>query len=402
MKARLLLLAGWVCFGPVPAASSGEFKLLPAGASPGAAFGQAMAWRDGLLVVGAPYDTGLTAHAGAVYVYAADGRSWRLTADDGSGAAGFGRAVATDGNLIVVGASGGAGRAYVYRFDGDGWVEEFRSQGGRAPGFAVAVSGDRFIASVSWRVDDGRLIGSGAAVFYRHDGEKWVSEFFDRTSFTSAFNSDGFGTAVALDGDTAAVSGHQKIRFYAHDGTAWRTVTTITRHGGSSLALEGDVLVAGAPGDSTQGTAAGAVHQFLRTDAGWAPVAKLLPPGRSTGARFGMRVALAGDALVVGAPLHSQGPEEIEWAGAAFLYRWQGTAWGLEATLFSGDRLTRGLGTSVAAGPDFVVAGAPQDDEAGSSVGAAHVFTPPWPEPMVRDGGGPPPRKPGGGRGRDP
>ncbi len=394
----------------------GEIKLLPHGAAPGAGFGRSMALRHGFLVIGAPTDAGNVSFAGAVYVYAADGRSWRLTASDGAGAGGFGRAVAVDGNLIVVGALVGSGKAYVYRFDGVDWIEEFHSRGGRAPGVAVAVSGDRFIASVSSKTVDGRLIGSGSAHIFRYDGANWVREFFDQTSFTSGFNSDGYGTAVALEGNTAVVSGHQKIRIYGHDGAGWLLLQQILNRGGSSLALDGDVLLSGSPGDGQQGNAAGAVFQLVRTASGWVDAAKLLPPGRATGANFGASVALFGNALVAGAPRHSQGPGEIELAGAAFLFRWLGSTWGLEASLFASDAMTNpnrdelaiGLGSSVALGPDIVFAGAPQDDEAGTNVGAVYQFTPPWPAYPSNgnggggpppDAGGPPPHS-GGGRGR--
>lgn len=405
-RGGLLLASVAPCF-------AGETKLLPNASSPGADFGRAMAQRNGVLVVGAPADFGNTSFSGAVYVYAADGRSWRLIPLDGAGAGGFGRAVATDGNLIVVGAPGGQGAAYVYRFNGHDWVEEFRSRGGRAPGVAVAVSGNRFVASVSSRVDDGRLIGSGSAHFYRHDGHQWMAEYSDRTSFSSAFNSDGYGRAVALDGAIAVVSGHQKIRFYAHNGAGWEFRQQSVNRGGTSLALEGDVLLSGSPGDGQAGNAAGAVFHLARTASGWVDVAKVLPPGRATGANFGASVALLGGSFVAGAPRHSQGPGEIALAGAAFLFRWQGGAWGMEASLFASDaianpnrdELASGLGTSVALAVERVLAGAPQDDTAGQNVGAVHAFTPPWPTyPRTGDDSGPPPHAggppPGAGRSR--
>jgi hypothetical protein len=123
-------------------------------------------------------------------------------------------------------------------------------------------------------------------------------------------------------------------------------------------------------------------------------------------------VALLGGSFVTGAPRHSQGPGEIALAGAAFLYRWQGSAWGLEASLFASDAMTNpnrdelalGLGSTVAVAVDQVFAGSPQDDTAGQNVGAIYVFTPPWPTyPTGDDDDGPPPHAggppPGSGRG---
>jgi hypothetical protein len=141
-------------------------------------------------------------------------------------------------------------------------------------------------------------------------------------------------------------------------------------------------LLIGTPSDSQQGTGAGAAYVFLRTPSGWVESAKLMAPGRSTGARFGSSLALSGEAVVIGAPKHIQGPNEIEFGGAAFLFRRQEVAWRLEASLYASDaiehdtrdELAVGLGASVAIGANVVVAGSPQDDEAGTNVGAVYIF----------------------------
>lgn len=216
------------------------------------------------------------------------------------------------------------------------------------------------------------------------------------------------GWLVVLPGNTAVVAGHRKLRIYGHDGVRWQLRQQILNRGGSALALQGDVLLSSAPGDGQAGNAAGAVYQFLRTATGWVEAAKLLPPGKATGARFGTSVALWGDALVAGAPFHSQGPGEVQSAGAAFLFRWHEGAWGVEAVLFASDApnpLALNFARSVALGPDTLWAGAPQDDEAGLNTGAVYRFTPPWPTyPDSDNGSGPPPQAggppPHAGRGR--
>jgi hypothetical protein len=356
-----------------------------------------MALSDQFLVVGAPADTGATTFAGAVYVYATDGRHWRLTASDGTTTGSFGRAVAIDGDLIVVGAPGGNGAAYAYRFNGADWVEEFRSRGGRAPGTAVAVSGDRFVASVSFKTIDGRLIGSGSAQFFRYDGTNLGARVHRRNRLHQCVLERWLrngGCARRGNGGRLRSSAAAVLR-------ARRRAVAIAAAGdwarGSALALAGDVLLAGVPGDSQAGNAAGAVYQLYRTGTDWVTATKLIPPGRATGARFGTSVALHDDALIAGAPFHSQGPGEVQSGGAAFLFRWRSAAWSLEASVFAPDApnpLAVNFARALALGPDLVLVGAPQDDDVGTNAGAAFVFTPPWPVPPPTGDGGddePPP-----------
>jgi hypothetical protein len=231
------------------------------------------------------------------------------------------------------------------------------------------------------------------AAFYRHDGTVWVWE----TTVTTNARNDAFGRAVALEGNTAVVAGNHKLRVYVHNGTSWQLDIQIVNRGGWAISLDGDTLLSGAPGDSTQGNAAGAVFQFTRTASGWAESAKLTPPSRAVGARFGASVAVSGNLVVAGAPKHSQGPNEHRFAGAAFAYRRQPSGWTLATSLFAGDskdnprsdELAVGLGASVATRNGAVLAGAPQDDQLGTAVGAVYLFTEPWPvAPSTGNGGG--------------
>ena len=106
---KCLLAVALLAIG-VTSATAGESKLMPEGASLGAAFGTSVAVKGELLAIGAPGDRG-----GSVHVYAADGRYWRLTPNEPPIISSFGRAVAADGNLIVVGApSEGAGAFYIF------------------------------------------------------------------------------------------------------------------------------------------------------------------------------------------------------------------------------------------------------------------------------------------------
>lgn len=97
------------------------------------------------------------------------------------------------------------------------------------------------------------------------------------------------------------------------------------------------------------------------------PSFKLLPPDSEPEAVFGIDVAVSGDTLVVGAQFAGNN------VGRAFVYRWDGSAWGLEATLAPADGLANDyFGLHVEIDGDAVVVGAPS--AGASNTGAAYVF----------------------------
>lgn len=95
---------------------------------------------------------------------------------------------------------------------------------------------------------------------------------------------------------------------------------------GYEVALDGDRMLVGAPGDlagtaSTFGVGAGVVYE--RTPTGWAETARLLPP-TPTLQRAGSGVALDGDRAVVGAQT-AAGTQ-----GVAYVYEYANSTWTLD------------------------------------------------------------------------
>ncbi len=107
----------------------------------------------------------------------------KLTPWDPGGGQKFGFGVAAAGRIIAVGAWGDAsaqGSAYIYRYDGDSWVEEQKLVA------AAGAPGHNFGASLLLR-EELVVVGapyygypnyesSGAAYIFRHDGNSWVEE----------------------------------------------------------------------------------------------------------------------------------------------------------------------------------------------------------------------------------
>ncbi len=106
-------------------------KLVPSDASSGDWFGQRISMEGDSIVVGALYADGIQANAGAAYVFQRNaggpdnwGQVCKLQASDGISAQEFGRAVAVDGDVVVIGASidnaVSDGAAYIFRINQPG------------------------------------------------------------------------------------------------------------------------------------------------------------------------------------------------------------------------------------------------------------------------------------------
>ncbi len=90
---------------------------------------------------------------------------------------------------------------------------------------------------------------------------------------------------------------------------------------GSAVAVYGDVALVGAPNDDEQGAA----YVFTRSNGVWTQQQKLVPSDLSASSQFGFAVALTGDNLVVGAPLQASGA--LTEVGVAYAFGKSGTLW---------------------------------------------------------------------------
>jgi lysophospholipase L1-like esterase len=190
-------------------------KLTPSDGDKRDFFGHSLALDGDVLVVGADEDE----NGGSAYIFQrqADG-SWseiaKITANDGAVDDHFGHAVAIDGNRIVVGAylddgSGSdTGSAYVFETQADGsWLQTAKlvaSDAGPSDRFgrAVAIEGNRIL--VGSYLDES---GTGSTYLYELDANgSWVETA--KFSSDDGAPSDNFGRTVALNGDTVVVGAY--------------------------------------------------------------------------------------------------------------------------------------------------------------------------------------------------
>lgn len=290
-------------------------------------FGASVAASGDHVVVGAPSEDGALPEgndnnslaSGAVYAFRRSGATWTQTqlfrGSTVTSLRNFGGAVALDGTVLAVGASGESqaqGSVYLFRFDaGNGrWVEQQRltaSDPHRSDffGSALAVSGTRLVVGAPGH--DGGVTDAnyGLVYVYQWDGTRWTEEGRIRPAVPVA--GDAFGKAVDVEGNTVTARRHDTtIEVYRGMGTSWmRELATA----GGYASVEGDTLVVGQPLDASgngqpgdqSAPRSGAVRVFSRAGSTWTETAYLKASPPQANAQLGTGVALRANVLVTGA-----------------------------------------------------------------------------------------------------
>ncbi|MDB6131952.1 MAG: Integrin alpha beta-propellor repeat protein, partial [Verrucomicrobiales bacterium] len=175
---------------------------------------------------------------------------------------------------------------------------------------------------------------------------------------------------------------------------------------GQSVAVSGDTVVVGAPGEDSNATGVngnqaddsrytGAAYVFVRSGATWSQQAYLKASNTGYDDGFGSSVAVSGDTVVVGAPFEdsnatgvngNQADDSAQMSGAAYIFVRSGATWSQQAYLKASNTGAEDYFGSVAVSGDTVVVGASGEDSNATGVngnqadnsaqwsGAAYVF----------------------------
>jgi len=139
---------------------------------------------------------------------------------------------------------------------------------------------------------------------------------------------------------------------------------------GYSVAIAGDTVVVGAPLDDDNSTSSGSAYVYISTGTTWTQQTKLTASDSAENNNFGRSVAIAGDIIVVGAYVANND------RGSAYVFKHTGTTWTQQAKLTASDGAANDwFGLSVAISGNTVVVGANLDDDNGTASGSAYVFT---------------------------
>src|SRR5262249_18331914 len=135
--------------------------------------------------------------------------------------------------------------------------------------------------------------------------------------------------------------------------------------------------VNGNPADNSA-PSAGAAYVFVRSGTVWSQQAYLKASNTGAVDNFGISVAVSGDTVVMGAPGESSGATGVNGnqadnsapsAGAAYVFVRTGTVWSQQAYLKASNTGTGDqFGSSVAVSGDTVVVGANGEDSAATGV----------------------------------
>jgi hypothetical protein len=309
-------------------------------------FGRSVAISGNTIVVGAPFrEVGGHTNQGAVYVFVKPGSGWRsatpttrLTAAGGAVDEFFGESVAISGNTVVVGAPG----RKVGKHAAQGAVDVFAvprslaraarqlavltapsGQANDALGTSVAISGPTIVAGADLR-QVGTTAEQGVAYIFAKHSTSWrnareTGELTDARGEAREL----FGRTVAIWQNTVVVGApgrrgkNAAAYVFVKPASGWAGSLTQTAEltasdagkddqFGAGLAINGAVIVAGAPGHATGKNAEqGAGYAFVKPATGWTTATEtgeLIASGGAEGDHLGRSVALSGDTILLAAP----------------------------------------------------------------------------------------------------
>ena len=317
----------------------------------------------------------------------------RLYNPGGSDGDAFGAGLAVDGDVAIISDTSAydhAGAVYVFRCDGATWHFEAEltnpdpseeSVFGR-----VAVSGNVVVVGDYGAETPG--FQQGAAYVFRSD--TGTSEWRLEASLTASDGDwgDRLGYSVAIHGDVvvAGAPGDENdgpsqsgsAYVYRFSNGDWHEEGKLTGDDlkkydyiGLSVSVLDDVVLVGAPGRDTAAPDAGSTLVFRYDGQEWKSEAELTPFDASGNELSGYSVALAQDSALVGAP------EEAISDGAAYLFQFTGSEWIHAAKLMGSHPVgipNFGYRVSFDRARALALIGAPFDSEAGPESGAAYLF----------------------------
>ncbi|ETR66757.1 MAG: PKD domain-containing protein, partial [Candidatus Magnetoglobus multicellularis str. Araruama] len=401
-------------------------------------------------IVGARYDDDNGGDSGSAYIFKRDGTTWseviKLTPTDGVASDYFGYQVSISNDYAIVGAYFNddkgidSGAAYIYERNGSDWSLLVKQTGSDSfpddrLGYAVAMSASHAIVGAYY--DDDMGSNSGSAYIYELNTQPTLvvaeNTHFTNTTDAQSINltivdcdgSDititaissnpsivpnshidiaGFGSNTIVSDTTAGASTYLSLTVRPSNMTAGETTIDIivthatgltsvstfnvtvsaeeekitatdgysSDHFGYALAMSGDYAVVGARYDDDRGSNSGAIYVYHRKASGWYQHSKIIPDDGTSSDYFGEAVAMNNDYMVVGAPYDDNSYTD---QGSAYIYKRNGNNWVLETKIYANDRAQSDyFGRSVSISGNWIIIGAAYDDNSYSEQGSAYIF----------------------------
>ena len=252
---------------------------------------------------------------------------------------------------------------------------------------AVAFDGDELLfSSVA-----SPFTGDEAAYFFRKIDGVWTEA---QKAVSPLIGSCAFGSVLAIEGGRAVVgdptqdftefcSGHGQFTPFVSQGEGWAEQAPVLGAGsvrsfGASAAIRGERMLVGAHGQTTStGVFASPVVVAFEFDgSSWQQTQVFTGSDTAIFDRFGNAIAMSADGLtaVIGASKTDLNGA-LNQAGAAYVFRFDGSHWIEEQKLVANDPSSNDeFGYSVAISGDVVTVGAPFDDGAFVRSGSVYEY----------------------------
>lgn len=368
--------------GAIPAAAQSKIQqsqqiLSPAGdVVEHDSFGTAAAISGNTMLIGAENADGNEVGAGAAFIFEKINNTWvqtaRIFANDGHAAPlpfepgkfisdsfGLCVAISEDANTVAVGApahnhdgkSGTSGGVYVFRRVNGAWIQEAEL---RSP-FPNDVD--------SFGEQQGSITGGGIAI---------------SGNIIAVSDAGNFRIIDPVTGNPLLPGG---VDIFTRTNGTWSLTTQLTVPEDifltpTSLSFDGKTLVLGSTSSDASGVFEAGVAYVFRFDEGqWSRTATLSPADPTSGAQFGNGVSVSGNSIAVSANF---GPGATSLSGAAYVFTNEEDVWSQTAKLNAGDGLDfDSFGQTIAIDGQTVAVGANNHTLSASNVqfaGAAYVF----------------------------
>lgn len=287
----------------------------------------------------------------------------------------FGTSLAWSGDTVIVGANSkddNQGAVYVYRRSGDTYQFESKLVGEdifnpQSFGQSVAILGDTaFVGASNYAPEGSFEFQIGGVYVFQRTGTTWQQTQLLVAS--DAQSQDYLGTSIAIDNDVlvAGAFGREDLTgvvyVFRNIGGVWTEEASFTgddtinfNYFGESVAISSGTIVVGA---AVQERGTGAAYVFEQIGGVWSQTAKLLSPEPSETDQFGSTVEIEGDTIVVSSVLFDG--DVVLDAGKCYVFNRVGGLWEFFQTLQAEDlAIGRQFGWSLSLDDDGLAIGAP-------------------------------------------
>ena len=268
-----------------------------------------------------------------------------LTTKNGASGDSMGQAVATEGNIVLVGVPYRTignnieqGVVDIFSKSANGWHDMTQTStltlsGGVAYqtfGASVAISGDTFVVSAP-NLSDGCSSNPGAAYVFVKSGNR--AQQVAMLTPSDNYSCNPFGWSVAISGDTIVVGsplnspgGDGEAFVFVKPSSGWHNMTETAKltasdsdQGpgafGETVSIDGNTVAVGAYLQANTGEA----YVFVKPSGSWTNMtetAKLTPSDGLPSDEFGYAISISGNTVLVGSPYNPYGQQY----GAGYIY----------------------------------------------------------------------------------